>query len=396
MTRTLLIAALLVLTALPAAAQESEAPGQTVRLGEAAGGQLFPAGLRPDDAIADAFYNDWWSRQLAAMGEGALFTRTGENAEVYRMMFLPTWGPARAIRIERSEDRAYAVVKALDGLAGFETGSLVSSERFELSTEDWDRLSRLRAASGFFEAPTFGPRHGLGRDGHSWVIEGVRDGRYHVITRRALGGADLGLWLSDMADLMRPEREPALDFVADPGPRRWRDLSRLLRLMEEPPLRPEDAGGAAESVRLISLAHGERPLSIGVQHNGERARVTVKEVSGDEWHSDRRLVVDVAAYLESIPADQSAFDERASEVTASAGRVLATSEWEALKAAWGASGFWDIARPFETYPDDGDVWILEARMAEDYGVVLLRPSKGVPARFVEVSQFLLGWGADLR
>ena len=357
---------------------------------------LFPAGMLSGDAIGDAFYNDWWSRHLAAMGEVALFTRTNENTEAYRMLSLPTWGPARAIRIERSGNRAYAVVKSLDGLAGFETGSLVSSERFELSTEDWDRLSRLRAASGFFEAPAFGPRHGLGRDGHSWVIEGVRDGLYHVITRRALGGAELGPWLRDMADLMRPEREPALDFLADPGPRRWRDLSRLLRLMGEPPLRPDGAGGAAESVRLISLAHGERPLSVGVRHNGERARITVKEVSGDEWHSDRRLVVDAAAYLEAIPADQSAFDERASAVTASAGRVLAASEWEALKAAWGASGFWDIARPFEAYPDDGDVWILEARMAEDYGVVLLRPSKGVPARFAEVSQFLLGWGAELR
>jgi hypothetical protein len=103
------------------------------------------------------------------------------DAEVYRLMILPTWGNPIAIRVQRNGDLYALASRRLDGQAGYETGSLVESKDVALSAEDSKALADLIQDLGFFKMSTDDGVHGF--DGEEWILEGVSQGKYHPILR---------------------------------------------------------------------------------------------------------------------------------------------------------------------------------------------------------------------
>ena len=103
------------------------------------------------------------------------------NAEVYRMMILPTWGNSILVRVQRSGTVYSLSARRLEGKAGFERGKLVEAKDFELGTEESRALERVLQNLGFFQLAT--DDGVLGTDGDQWILEGVSQGKYHVAMR---------------------------------------------------------------------------------------------------------------------------------------------------------------------------------------------------------------------
>jgi hypothetical protein len=129
-----------------------------------------------------AFEAKWYGGTLERFEEKRLSGfANDDNAEVYRMMILPTWGNPITVRLEKKQDGFVLISKRLNGQAGYDPGKLVETKEVQLSAEDAQKLSALLAEVKFFDMPT--EENVRGFDGDETVFEGVSRGKYHVITR---------------------------------------------------------------------------------------------------------------------------------------------------------------------------------------------------------------------
>lgn len=125
---------------------------------------------------------EWYSSQLTAMKEPRLPPLAKDvSNETYRMTFLPSWGDAIAVRVQRHDQAFHLVAKRLHGQSGFVAGKLVETKEIELNAAESHALETLIAKLGFYQMPT--DDEIAGNDGEEWIIEGVSGGRYHVVQR---------------------------------------------------------------------------------------------------------------------------------------------------------------------------------------------------------------------
>jgi hypothetical protein len=142
----------------------------------------FPVRTKAEDEGVTAFEAQWYGKSLERMNEPRL-RRLAEdvNAEVYRILILPTWGNSIVVRVHRHEKRFRLVSRRLDGQAGYDPGKLAESKYVELKEDDSRALETLIRNLNFFD---FSPDDGvLGADGDEWILEGVAQGKYHVAKR---------------------------------------------------------------------------------------------------------------------------------------------------------------------------------------------------------------------
>lgn len=129
-----------------------------------------------------AFEGKWYGGVLKRLEEVRLSDLAkGDNAEVYRLMILPTWGNTILVRVEQKQGGFLLVSKRLNGQAGYDAGKLVETKETQLSAEDAQALSALLAEVKFFEMPK--DENVRGFDGDETVFEGVAGGKYRVVTR---------------------------------------------------------------------------------------------------------------------------------------------------------------------------------------------------------------------
>ncbi|HEU4881810.1 MAG TPA: hypothetical protein VFT45_06185 [Longimicrobium sp.] len=143
----------------------------------------FPGGmLSPDDTAGAAFSDLWYSRNLRAMGEPRLAEAAAASAdEVFRLTVLPSFTPAFAVRLHRRGPGAVVVTTMLSGAGGYEPGEPARHDSVEVTVDDAAAYFQRANAAGFWSMPVQG--RDLGFDGSEWILEGVRDGRYHVVDR---------------------------------------------------------------------------------------------------------------------------------------------------------------------------------------------------------------------
>ena len=187
-------------------------------------GWTQPADPRPSDLLpldesglrgfSSFVVEEWFSPQWAAMGLEPLYARAGEaGVEVYRFVEVPTWAPAYAVTLEVDPVRmtakperpeaggtgeaataAWAVYRewaqgrvaelryvVLDGAGGYEPGGVAARGERVVSHERATAFRGLFEAVGFWNKQTRDTR--IGADGTQWVLEVLRDGRYHVVDR---------------------------------------------------------------------------------------------------------------------------------------------------------------------------------------------------------------------
>lgn len=159
-------------------------PGLSLEISEIKKGK---SGYFPKDKFssswkdADVFTNDWYGKDLKAMSEKSLLDISDENAEVYRFLWLRTFHHPIFVRVERKQNEVRLFTKELDGAGGYEPGKVFRSDNRKLTENEWCAFLRLVDKANYWNLPT--KNEVLGNDGAEWILEGVKENRYHVVDR---------------------------------------------------------------------------------------------------------------------------------------------------------------------------------------------------------------------
>ncbi len=129
-----------------------------------------------------------YSKYLAALKEPSLgeLSRQDAAAEVYRFLWLRSFDNPIAVRLvvtrDVTRDGGRLIAKMTSGQGGFEPGHLVLNRESRLSKEAtaWF-LAEVKHAR-FWDVPTRDDSRAK-PDGAQWIVEGVKQGRYHVVDR---------------------------------------------------------------------------------------------------------------------------------------------------------------------------------------------------------------------
>lgn len=147
--------------------------------------QYFPAGVLPSESQ--------YSRQLKALHEPSLWelSRKDPNAVVYRFLWLRSFHHPIAIRVvEHPNGSGWIYARMTSGRGGAEPGSILrysNSWLRKARTEEW--LAEFETTN-FWSLPALLPDAHDSADGARWILEGVRNGQYHVVDRWSPGVND--------------------------------------------------------------------------------------------------------------------------------------------------------------------------------------------------------------
>lgn len=151
---------------------------QRSRTNRCAEASYFPAGV-----LAHERRTEWMGKYYAAVTEQS-FTCFEDNAEAYRLLYLASFENPTSIRIWRDGDRYQMTVKQLATEVGGEvTGKDLSVNATRtLPKEEWDKIQGLLKTANFWSMPSRDSRES-GLDGTWFILEGKKDGKYHVVER---------------------------------------------------------------------------------------------------------------------------------------------------------------------------------------------------------------------
>jgi hypothetical protein len=169
---------------------------------------LFPAvGLSQDASPAEKFRtNEKYRNTLSVFREPQIVSAINARAEVYRIFIIPTFYHPLSIRIEQSGKRYVLIAKRLGGQGGYGWGTLKHERRRRLTVREWQTFLNLLRDASYWTLPTedaeFQPNEKgevtLCLDSTSWILEGVSDGKYHVVDRYCparKGVKEVGLYM---------------------------------------------------------------------------------------------------------------------------------------------------------------------------------------------------------
>jgi hypothetical protein len=173
-------------------------PGLSVRVVKStAQTEYFPAVALSDSAWSAQFLNDWYSRQLKAMNELPLAALENED-ESYRFLWLRSFHEPIAIHVWRKGVGHFITVKRLNGRGGYAPGTFNLYWARSLSENDWDAFMMHLEHSEYWSMSTKDDR--MLTDGAQWIMEGYREGRYHVVDRQS---PDAGAYRDACLHLLR-------------------------------------------------------------------------------------------------------------------------------------------------------------------------------------------------
>lgn len=146
--------------------------------------EYFPKNCFSVSEFSQKFKADWYSSQLRALQESPLYsTEIDPKIECYRFTWLRTFHRPVAFRIDVNPDgTGQFTIKVADGAGGFEPGKLVRDEKKPLEKRLMEVIRWRFSTAKFFELPPF-EENQRGNDGSEWILEAVRDGKYHIVTR---------------------------------------------------------------------------------------------------------------------------------------------------------------------------------------------------------------------
>ncbi|MFT4112553.1 hypothetical protein [Silvibacterium sp.] len=180
-----------------------------VCLGQA---QMFPVGSLSAKSDLDAFKNQWYSGSLHALQEGPIYPLAKDHdAECYRFLWLRSFNHPVSVRLFRNEKKQWMLaLKIGGGAGGYPPGALLENDTWPMKEADVKAFLAQVEAKGFWTTPNPISDQG-GLDGSQWIIEGVKNGRYHIVDRwspKSGVARELG-WemVFDLAGLEVPKRD---------------------------------------------------------------------------------------------------------------------------------------------------------------------------------------------
>jgi len=153
-------------------------------------GEYFPKEVLSSSYLGDyASVNDWYGKTLRLMHESSLFYVTEPNIEVYRFVWLRTFHHPISVRVERTLNGTTLYTAELSGMGGYEpAGRIIRSKTIRLGQTSWcELLSRIDKSHFWIQQPM---DTDIGPDGATWVLEGVREGRYQFVQRWSPSSGD--------------------------------------------------------------------------------------------------------------------------------------------------------------------------------------------------------------
>src|SRR5215813_10701173 len=141
-----------------------------------------------DTPQSEAFTTSWYSKHLQAMNEPSLWEESKKpETHIYRFLWLRTFDHPVSVRVVIKDDGSAEVfTKIMSGQGGYEPGRLIKNTKRRLSKEyvEYGILQMLENAR-FWTLPTReeADPNMVHLDGAQWIMEGVRDGKYHVVDR---------------------------------------------------------------------------------------------------------------------------------------------------------------------------------------------------------------------
>jgi hypothetical protein len=135
-----------------------------------------------------------YSKPLSDIGQPLLCSQpVPAHKEWYRFMWVPTFGHPAFLRVDiESDGTAILLTHVWSGAGGYEWGKSVKKAR-KLTPEEQSNLFETLADIGFWTLPSQveRPPNVLVLDGTEWLIEGVKDGKCHVVARYSSPLTDL-------------------------------------------------------------------------------------------------------------------------------------------------------------------------------------------------------------
>ncbi|MCL1809641.1 MAG: copper amine oxidase N-terminal domain-containing protein [Clostridiales bacterium] len=128
----------------------------------------------------DDFVNDWYSLELCAIDEEAIYDSPGH---VYRFSFFPAFTDQIVVRMEISDKgTADAYIKVSKGVASGHGGGISRSKKAKMNKAETDEFLELLKKNDYWNLPAEEIKLFV-LDGHNFVVEGVKDGTYHIVDR---------------------------------------------------------------------------------------------------------------------------------------------------------------------------------------------------------------------
>lgn len=101
--------------------------------------------------------------------------------ECYRFLYLPIWGHPVAVRVTTLGEVFTVHSTALSGQGGYAPGAITNRSFTVLNKKDTDALQEMIHRVDLFKMRKTDDTKG--RDGEEWVLEGVANRKYCVVTR---------------------------------------------------------------------------------------------------------------------------------------------------------------------------------------------------------------------
>ena len=143
----------------------------------------FPPAVFDSRPDKNAFFEMWYSGHLRALEEEPLPQKSRDKKkEIYRFTCLRTFHNPFSIRVDVIEGgKDILIRKVTSGQGGYDSGTLKETQSIVLSRKASETLREVIDKIGFWDLPT--TKRVVGVDGSQWIVEAVRNGRYHVVDR---------------------------------------------------------------------------------------------------------------------------------------------------------------------------------------------------------------------
>ena len=137
----------------------------------------FPGGIY-DDFIVEAY-----TKHLKAMKEPSLWADSKKTElQSYRFLWLRTFHHPIVIRLNIKSDRSGELIcKETSGAGGYAPGELTINRTTSLSLSQVSIFLKSLDKANFWEMASKGGTQG--EDGAQWIIEGVKNRKYHLVER---------------------------------------------------------------------------------------------------------------------------------------------------------------------------------------------------------------------
>ncbi|WP_428028250.1 hypothetical protein [Altererythrobacter sp.] len=141
----------------------------------------WPSGPHP---LIGEVEEDWFSDQLIAAREPSLHLLSQQQLRpsfILRFSYLPSFSPSIFVRVYKDTDDHFLIAKRLSGLGGYDAGTIASSKKIRLTSDQVDSLKRLLVEEALFNEPA--DDCSIGFDGATLIFEQVDENGYKMVKR---------------------------------------------------------------------------------------------------------------------------------------------------------------------------------------------------------------------